>query len=221
MSGDAASIRCLRDRRRQASSGGVVVSSCRGPNAPLALQVVDAVREAVGEDFPVGYRFSADEELPDGLHLEEPAVLAQELDKRGVAYLSVMAGSYDAYSLPEYREKEKSEAYMAHYAGEIKKAVSQTPIITAGRIKSPEIAERILREGTADLIGLARVLLADPLWPKKAVGVIKEPIVECDPNCTFCMKRTSSGKPAYCAQWEKTRREAFLNKIGETKDNSE
>jgi len=105
---------------------------------------------------------------------------------------------------------------MAHYAGDIKRSVPQTPIVTAGRIKTPEIADKILREGTADLIGLARVLLADPLWPRKAKDEVSEAIVECDPNCSFCMKRTGSGKPAFCARWEKTRRQAFLAKVGET-----
>jgi 2,4-dienoyl-CoA reductase-like NADH-dependent reductase (Old Yellow Enzyme family) len=186
----------------------------------FALAVVDAVKETVGEDFPVGYRFSADEEVPDGLHPKETVVLAQELERRRIAYLSVVAGSYDAYSRSEYREKEKKEAHMVHYAGEIKRATPRTPIITAGRIKTPETAEKILRDGTADLIGLARVLLADPLWPKKAKGTVKETIVECDPNCSFCMKRTGSGKPAFCARWDKARRQAFLENVGETLEGS-
>jgi 2,4-dienoyl-CoA reductase-like NADH-dependent reductase (Old Yellow Enzyme family) len=187
----------------------------------FALAVVDAVKVAVGEGFPVGYRFSADEEMPDGLHPKETVVLAQELEKRGVAYLSVMAGSYDAYSRSEYREKEKKEAHMVHYAAEIKRSVPRTPVITAGRIKTPETAEKILREGKADLIGLARVLLADPLWPKKAKGVVKEPIVACDPTCSFCMKRTGSLKPAFCARWDKLRRQAFLAKTGERLEGAE
>ena len=204
-----------RTNHRTDLYGGSIENRMRFP-----LAVFDAVKAAVGDDFPVGYRFSADEEVPDGLHPEQTAGLAQELEKRGAAYLSVMAGSYDAYSLSEYREKEKKEAYMAHYAGEIKRAASKTPIITAGRIKTPETADKILREGTADLIGLARVLLADPLWPQKAKGEVSEPIVECDPNCSFCMKRTGSGKPAFCARWEKTHRQAFLAKVGETLEDS-
>jgi 2,4-dienoyl-CoA reductase-like NADH-dependent reductase (Old Yellow Enzyme family) len=186
----------------------------------FALAVVDAVKVAVGGDFPVGYRFSADEEMPDGLHPKETVVLAQELQKREIAYLSVVAGSYDAYNRSEYREKEKKEAHMVHYAAEIKRTVPRIPVITAGRIKTPETAERILREGKADLIGLARVLLADPLWPKKAKGEVKEPIVECDPKCSFCMKMTASLKPAFCARWEKTRRQAFLAKVGERLEDS-
>ena len=205
-----------RTNHRTDLYGGSIENRMRFP-----LAVFDAVKAAVGDDFPVGYRFSADEEVPDGLHPEETAGLAQKLEKRGSAYLSVMAGSYDAYSLSEYREKEKKEAHMVHYAGEIKGAAPRTPIITAGRIKTPETAEKILRDGTADLIGLARVLLADPLWPQKAKGVVKEPIVECDPNCSFCMKRTGSGKPAFCARWDKIRRQAFVAKIGETLEGSE
>lgn len=199
-----------RTNRRSDLYGGSLENRMRFP-----LAVFDAVKEAVGPDFPVGYRFSADEEVPDGLHLEETVFLAKALAERGVAYLSVMAGSYDAYALETYREKEKKEAHMVPYAAEIKRAVPDTPVITAGRIKTPDLAERILREGQADLIGLARVLLADPLWPKKAKGEIKEPIVSCDPHCIFCMKRTSSLKPAFCARWEKARRLAFLARIGE------
>ncbi len=199
-----------RTNHRTDLYGGSLENRMRFP-----LAVFDAVKAAVGEDFPVGYRFSADEEMPDGLHPEETKVLARELEKRGVDYLSVIAGSYDAYGRNEYREKEKGEAHMVHYAGEIKGAAPKTPIITAGRIKTPETAEKILRDGSADLIGLARVLLADPLWPQKAKDEVREPIVECNPNCSFCMKRTAGRKPAFCAQWEKARREAFLARIGE------
>jgi 2,4-dienoyl-CoA reductase (NADPH2) len=184
------------------------------------LRVVDAVMDAVGRDFPVGYRFLADEWLPDGLHPEETAIYAGELEKRGIAYLSVMAGTYDSFSLPEYKEAERQEGYMAHFAGVIKKAVHNTPVITAGRIQAPETAARIIEQGTADLIGLARVLFADPLWPKKAIGEIKEPIVRCEPTCSLCMNRVMKGKPAFCSQWDKERQEVFLKRVGE-KDGAE
>ena len=199
-----------RTNHRNDEYGGALENRMRFP-----LRVVDEVISAVGHDFPVGYRFLADEELPDGLHVDETSALAKELEKREVAYLSVMAGTYDAFILPEYIEKEKKEAYMAHYAGEIKKAAPQTPVIAAGRIKRPETAERLIEEGTADLIGLARVLLADPLWPQKSAGLVMEPIVDCEPTCSLCMKRIMSGRPAFCSQWDKKRREEFLSKIGE------
>jgi 2,4-dienoyl-CoA reductase (NADPH2) len=199
-----------RTNHRTDQYGGTLQNRMRFP-----LEVVDAVVKEAGQDYPVGYRFLADEWLPDGLHPEETAVYARELENRRVAYLSVMAGTYDAFVLPEYQQREKEEAYMAHFASEIKKAVSGTPVVTAGRIQSPETAERILQEDTADLIGLARVLLADPLWPQKARGTASGPIVACEPACSLCMQRTMKGKPAFCSQWDKARREAFLKRVGQ------
>jgi 2,4-dienoyl-CoA reductase-like NADH-dependent reductase (Old Yellow Enzyme family) len=205
-----------RTNRRTDAYGGELENRMRFP-----LQVVEAVRAAVGENYRVGYRFLADELLPDGLHPEETVIYAMELDKRGIAYFSVMAGTYDSFSSPQYVQREKCEAYMAEFAGIIKKAVPQAPVIAAGRIQMPETADRILREGVADLIGLARVLFADPTWPKKAMGTIKDPIVKCEPSCSLCMKRLLRGQPAMCSQWGKNRRESFLARVGETQSDLE
>ena len=199
-----------RTNRRTDEFGGSLENRTRFP-----LMVVDAVRAAVGPDYPVGYRFLADEWLPQGLHTLETSYLAMELEKRKLAYLSVMAGTYDSFFLPDYLDQERKEGYMAHFAGAIKAAVPHTPIIAAGRIQTPATAVKILEEGTADLIGLARVLFADPLWVKKAAGIVKEPINSCEATCSFCMKRVMSGKPAFCARWEKTIWEAFLARLNE------
>ena len=161
-------------------------------------------------NYPVGYRFLADEWLPEGLHTDQTSLYAKELAKMGIAYLSVMAGTYDSFLLPAYKEKEKEDAFMAHFAGKIKESVPGMPVIAAGRIQTPEIAEKVLQEGTADLIGLARVLFADPLWPKKAAGRIDKPIVKCLPTCNLCMDLVMKGKPAFCAHWDKEKREQFL-----------
>ena len=199
-----------RTNQRADAYGGPIENRMRFP-----LRVIDAVIEEVGRDYPVGYRFQADEGLPDGLHPEETNILATELEKRRVTYLSVMAGTYDSFFLPEWIQMERNEAYMANYAGIIKKSVSDMPVITAGRIQTPNTANRILKEGTADLIGLARVLLADPLWPKKAEGKVHKPIVACEPSCSLCMIRTAQLKPLFCAKWSKKRREELLARVGE------
>ena len=60
----------------------------------------------------------------------------------------------------------------------------------------------------------ARIVFADPLWPKKARGQIAEPIVDCTPTCSLCFKRIIAQKPAYCARWPKERRERFLERVG-------
>jgi 2,4-dienoyl-CoA reductase (NADPH2) len=194
-----------RTNLRKDNYGGPLENRMKFP-----LRVVEAVMKSVG-NYPVGYRFLADEWLPEGLHTDQTSLYAKELAKRGVAYLSVMAGTYDSFFLPLYREKEKEEAYMAHFAREIREAVPGLPVIAAGRIQTPETAEKVLQEGTADLIGLARVLFADPLWPKKAAGKIDKPIVKCLPTCNLCLECVMKGKPAFCARWDKKKREQFLS----------
>ncbi len=199
-----------RTNLRSDSYGGALHNRMRFP-----LTVMDAVREAVGKDYPIGFRFLADEWLPDGLRLDETTIFAGELARRGVAYLSVSAGTIESLYLPECIEKEKQEAYLAPYAEAIKKAAPGIPVIIAGRIQKPETANAILEDGKADLIGLARVLFADPLWPKKAAGIIEEEIVECDRACSLCAKRATLGLPGFCSGWDRKHRKAFLKKIQE------
>ena len=199
-----------RTNHRTDQYGGSLENRMRFP-----LRLVDSVIREVGPDYPVGYRFLADECLPGGLGPEETTVFAKKLVELDPAYLSVMAGTYDSFVLPEYRQKEKSEGYMVSYAADIKKACPGTPVITAGRIQSFATAREIIENGRADLVGLARVILADPLWPQKARGLVPGEVVACEPNCMLCMKRVMSGKPAYCSQWTKERRQEFLAKIGE------
>lgn len=199
-----------RTNQRTDDYGGSPENRMRFP-----LRVVDAVRSAVGDAFPVGYRFLADEWQQDGLHLDETTPYAVALVERGIAYLSVMAGTYDAFALPEYNAAEKRQGYMVHFADQVKAQLPQVPVITAGRIQTPATAAEIIERGSADLIGLARVLLADPLWPRKALGESNDPIVVCEPTCSLCMKRVMTGKPAFCSQWTKAERDAFLQRIGE------
>ena len=97
---------------------------------------------------------------------------------------------------------------MADLSETVKKNVS-VPVITAGRISSPQTADNIISGGKADLIGLARVLWADPEWPKKVREGREDEIIHCDPACEdICMQLVMKGKPAYCTQWppEKTRK---------------
>jgi len=168
----------------------------------------------VGPGFTIGYRFLADEYVPGGLTLTETIPFARALADAGVAYLSVVTGCYDAFGLPDYLDADVKEAFMAPFAHAIREAVPGVPIVAAGRIQTPAVAEALLRDGKADLVGLGRVLLADPLWPRKAGGERPEPIAPCTPNCQLCMKRIKAQKPAYCGRWPLARREAFLARVG-------
>ncbi len=166
----------------------------------FGLEVLARVKEAVG-DMPVGYRFMADEWLPEGLALEESLGYAKALDKAGIAYLSVMGGSWESFMLPEVLIRSTQPGYMVELAAAVKKEVD-VPVIAAGRLTTGEAAEQVLTEGAADLIGIARPLWADPEWPTKVREGREDEIVACDPSCgDTCMQLVMSFKPAYCKQW--------------------
>jgi NADPH2 dehydrogenase len=177
----------------------------------FALEAVAAVKAAVG-DFPVGCRFLADEWLPDGLQLTESIQVAKELAAAGVAYLSVMGGTYESFFLPEIVEKSKSEAYMVDLAAAIKREV-EVPVITAGRIATGATAELVLSEAKADLLGLARVLWADPEWPAKVKQGREDDIVHCDPECDTCVQLVMKEKPAFCVRWPHSKTRAWKKRF--------
>jgi len=184
-----------RTNIRSDDYGGSLDNRMRFP-----MEVMAAVKDAVG-DFPVGWRFMAHEWLPDGLGLAESCEFARILSQAGAAYLSVMGGTYESFSLPEFVQKSKTQGYMANLAETIKGEV-RVPVVTAGRIATGTTAENILAAGQADLIGLARVLWADPEWPRKVKEGREDEIVHCVSECDdVCMQLVMQGKPAYCPQW--------------------
>jgi 2,4-dienoyl-CoA reductase (NADPH2) len=123
-----------RTNKREDKYGGPLENRQR-----LAVEVLGRIKEEVG-DFPVGYRFLADEWLPDGLRLEESTQFAKALASAGVGYISVMGGTYESFFLPEIIERSKDKGYMVDLAAAVKKEV-EVPVITAGRIDTGELAE--------------------------------------------------------------------------------
>jgi 2,4-dienoyl-CoA reductase (NADPH2) len=164
------------------------------------LEVVKEVRASVG-NFPVGYRFLADEWLPDGLKISESVQYAKALAAAGVAYLSVMGGTYESFFLPHVTQASRKDGYMVDLAAAVKKAV-KVPVIAAGRISNGAFAESVIKEGKADLIGLARVLWADPEWPSKVKEGRDDDIIHCASECDdTCTKLVTKGKLAFCVRW--------------------
>jgi len=191
-----------RTNQREDAYGGSIENRIRFP-----LEVVSRVKDVVG-DFPVGYRFLADEWLPDGLHPNEAKVLARALEETGVAYLSVMGGTYESFFLPEIVKKSQKPGYMVPLAKAVKETVT-IPVITAGRISTPALAESILEEGKADLIGLARMLWVDPEWPKKAREGRDKAILKCGTRCDACLQLVIQGKAAFCPKWHQEKRAEY------------
>ncbi|MDY7037509.1 MAG: hypothetical protein SV375_15260 [Thermodesulfobacteriota bacterium] len=191
-----------RTNKRSDRYGGSIENRIKFP-----LEVLKRVKDRVG-NFPVGYRFLADEWLPDGLHGNESIILAKALEENGVAYISAMGGTYESFFLPEIIKKSKKPGYMASLAGAIKKEV-RVPVIAAGRISTPAKAESLLKEKTTDLIGLARMLWVDPQWPAKTRKGQERIISKCRSKCDVRMRLIMQGRPAVCPRWRKEKRRAY------------
>jgi NADPH2 dehydrogenase len=198
-----------RTNRRTDDYGGELENRQR-----FALEVAAAVKQAVG-DFPVGYRFLADEWMPDGLQLEDSRPFARSLAEAGIAYISVMGGTYESFHLPQIVARSRQPGYMLDLAAAIKSRV-KIPVIAAGRLATGAVAERALAEGQCDLIGLARVLWADPQWPNKVRTGREADIVHCNPDCgDACMQMVMKDRPALCVQWPAEKMKIWKNKFQE------
>lgn len=178
----------------------------------FALDIVAQAREKVGQHFPLIFRFSADEHIDGGLTLGEARVVARLMEEAGVNAISVSAGTYDSFEWVVQPMLFPTGA-LVPLAADIKRQV-KVPVITAGRLGDPRKAERILAEGKADLIGLARPLLADPDLPRKASGGREREIQRCI-ACNTCMDLVFRRDPIACLMNPETAHEGKVEEVAE------
>ncbi|MBR6811919.1 MAG: FAD-dependent oxidoreductase [Oscillospiraceae bacterium] len=162
------------------------------------LLVIEKIREAVGKDFPIEYRFSGAEFIKDGYGIEEGIEIAKAIDGK-VDIIHVSAGvheDHDAFIVthPDMLSEHGRNVWLA---AEIKKHV-KTPVATLGGLNDPDMMEEIIASGKADIVELGRQLLCDPLFPKKALTGHKEDIVKCC-RCFTCFGNFLGNRVPTCA----------------------
>jgi 2,4-dienoyl-CoA reductase-like NADH-dependent reductase (Old Yellow Enzyme family) len=138
--------------------GGSLENRMRFP-----LEVFDAVRENFPAGRPVSVRVSGTDWIEGGWTIEDTCVFAQELEKRGCAAIHVSSGGLAAAQIPVGPD------YQVPLSAKVKGAV-KIPVVAVGLITEFEQAEKILADGAADLIALARAMLYDPRWPWHAAA---------------------------------------------------
>jgi 2,4-dienoyl-CoA reductase-like NADH-dependent reductase (Old Yellow Enzyme family)/thioredoxin reductase len=183
-----------RTNKRKDKYGGTLENRLRFP-----LEIVSKIKEQCGNDFPVGFKMIGDERLPDGFTLNEAKVFAKKLEETGVAYISVAAGTYETRYEGEGSWSIRSPAAPSvPIAAAIKETV-KVPVISNGQINDPVMMEQILREGKADLIGLARPLFSDPDFANKVIRGEPQEIRMCT-HCCQCFWNLIRGWPVRCFQ---------------------
>ena len=165
--------------KRTDKYGGSLENRCR-----LAKEVLQSVREAVGPGFPIEFRMSGSELFEGGYDLEEGVRIAQELESY-IDLLHVSAGTYQRGFGDTHPSMFKEHGCNVYLAAEIKKHVS-IPVATIGALNDPEQMEEIIASGKADVVYMARALLADSFLPRKIMENRDDEIVKCL-RCFTCM----------------------------------
>jgi 2,4-dienoyl-CoA reductase-like NADH-dependent reductase (Old Yellow Enzyme family)/thioredoxin reductase len=160
----------------------------------LPLEVIRRIRVKVGPGFPILLRISGDEYEPGGRRLEETQYIAPFFVEAGVDALNISAGTTSLGSVAP--PMGSPAGIYAPLAAAIKKVV-KIPVISVGRILTPWVAEDILSTGKADMVAMARALLTDPEFPRKAAAGNWEDIAPCVGDL-HCLMSLYSDKTISC-----------------------
>ena len=188
--------------KRTDDYGGAVENRMR-----MLMQIVEDCQRKVGDDFPIIARISAEDFMEGGNTLADTKPIALALEKAGIVAIDVETGWHES-STPMVQQWVTPGQYV-YLAEEIKKVV-RMPVMTAYRIWHPALADRIIGEGRADLVGMARALVADPELPNKAKAGKFDDINYCI-ACCRCLDTAISGECPSCAVNPRVGREAVYN----------
>lgn len=161
----------------------------------FGLEVAGAVRNAVGKDFTVLMRLGGNDFMPGGNTNREIRLFAAELEKRGIDAFDITGGWHES-KVPQITMGVPRGGY-AYLAREIKKVVSK-PVISCNRMNNPALADKIIREESADIAGFARGLIADPEMPDKARNGRTNEITPCIGCNQGCLDNVFVMKPIEC-----------------------
>ena len=161
----------------------------------LAIEVVKRVRAAVGEKFIIIYRLSMLDLVPEGSNLSEVIQLGKAIEQAGASIINTGIGWHEA-RIPTIATKVPRAAF-TWVTHAVRKHLT-VPVITSNRINTPAVAERVLANGDADLISMARPFLADPEFVNKAAANQAERINTCIGCNQACLDHVFNGKTSSC-----------------------
>lgn len=166
-------------------------------------EIIENVRERVGSEFVVGLRLSVDDLEDEGAEYGEIQEILQYIDKQigGLDYFNLTGGSSATYASSAFivPPAPVPPAHFASHAAKIREQVT-VPIFVAGRINDPVIAENVLANGQADMVGMTRAMICDPHMPNKALRGELERIRVCIGCDQACIGHMQMDIPISCLQ---------------------
>ncbi len=179
-----------RTNKRSDNYGGSYKNRMR-----LPIELVKQTREAVGKEFIIIYRLSMLDLVENGSSWEEVVQLGKEIEKAGATIINTGIGWHEA-RIPTIATSVPRAAF-SWVTKKMKEEIS-IPLVTSNRINMPETAEKILSEGDADMVSMARPFLADPEWVNKAEADKSDEINTCIGCNQACLDHVFSGKMTSC-----------------------
>ncbi|RGD93543.1 NADPH-dependent 2,4-dienoyl-CoA reductase [Acinetobacter sp. SWAC57] len=161
----------------------------------FAVEIVKGIRAQVGEKFIICFRLSLLDLVHDGNTMQEVVTIAQALEKAGITLLNTGIGWHEA-RIPTIVTSVPRAAFV-DYTAEVKKHVA-VPVIASNRINMPDTAEEILASGKADMVQMARPLLADAFWVNKTATNRVDEINTCIACNQACLDHTFKNQRATC-----------------------
>ncbi len=193
--------------RRNDAYGGSLENRMR-----FALEVIAAVRAGIGRDFTLGIRLCGDELIPAGLTLDDVREIARRLEATGqLDYINTSIGEFHNLYMVE-GSMHTPPGYQLFVSASIREAV-KLPVFCTGRIKDPVQAERILREGLADMVDIVRGQICDPAFTRKAREGRSEAIRLCISCNQYCIGRMGLNLSLGCIQTPATGNELLFPAI--------
>ncbi|MBO0694070.1 MAG: NADPH-dependent 2,4-dienoyl-CoA reductase, partial [Acidimicrobiaceae bacterium] len=191
-----------RTNDREDRWGGSAFNRMRFP-----VEIVRRARELVGPDFPIMFRISLVDLVEGGQTWNETVDLARALEDAGVTILNTGIGWHEA-RVPTIITQVPRGAWLS-YTGRLRAEVS-VPVCASNRINTPELAEQVLAGGTADLVSMARPLLADPAFVQKAAEGRTDEINTCIACNQACLDHIFADRKASCLVNPRAARETTL-----------
>lgn len=173
----------------------------------FALEIVKRIRETVGSDYPIIFRASGIDLIPNSTSLEEVLEFVKKLEEVGVDAINVGIGWHESM-VPTVQSAVPQAAY-SYYSKRVKEVVD-IPVITSNRINNPETATRLLVDGTADFVQMARPFLADANFVKKIREGKPHFINTCIGCNQSCLDKYFTGFPSSCLVNPEAGRERIL-----------
>ena len=171
-----------RHNKRQDQWGGSIENRMR-----FVLEIYKAIREQVGDDFPIGIKLNSADFQKDGFTEEESMQVVKALSDIGIDHIEISGGTYESQAMLGSSQKEstkKREAYFLSYAEQVRK-VTDVPLAVTGGFRTAAGMTEAVQSGATDMVGLARPIIVYPDIPNKAMADVNYEVNIKEPSTGF------------------------------------